>query len=74
MRTVIIIPARFDSVRYPGKPLAKLSVGNGIKKSLIQMSWEAASRVENVDEVFVATDDKRIKVEAESFGAKVIMT
>ena len=38
------------------KTSAKLSVGNGIKKSLIQMSWEAVSRVENVDEVFVATD------------------
>ena len=74
MRTVIIIPARYSSVRYPGKPLVKLSVGNGLQKSLIQLSWEAASRVKNVDEVFVATDDKRIRVEAESFGASVIMT
>jgi 3-deoxy-manno-octulosonate cytidylyltransferase (CMP-KDO synthetase) len=74
MRTVIIIPARFSSVRYPGKPLVKLSVGNGAQKSLIQLSWEAASRVKNVDEVFVATDDKRIRFEAESFGARVIMT
>ena len=74
MRTVIIIPARYSSVRFPGKPLVKLSVGNGLQKSLIQLSWEAASRVKNVDEVFVATDDKRIRVEAESFGASVIMT
>tara|TARA_A100001015_G_scaffold286273_1_gene354733 strand:- start:779 stop:1603 length:825 start_codon:yes stop_codon:yes gene_type:complete len=74
MRTVIIIPARFSSVRYPGKPLVKLSVGNKIQKSLIQLSWEAANRVKNVDEVFVATDDKRIRDEAESFGASVIMT
>ena len=74
MRTVIVIPARFSSVRYPGKPLVKLSIGNGLQKSLIQLSWEAASRVKNVDEVFVATDDKRIQVEAESFGAKVVMT
>ena len=35
---------------------------------------ESASSVENVDEVFVATDDNRIQAEAESFGAKVIMT
>ena len=63
MRTVIIIPARYSSVRYPGKPLVKLSVGDGFQKSLIQLSWEAASRVENVDEVFVATDDKRIRVD-----------
>ena len=74
MRTVIIIPARYSSVRYPGKPLVKLSVGDGFQKSLIQLSWEAASRVENVDEVYVATDDNRIQAEAESFGAKVIMT
>ncbi len=74
MRTIIIIPARYSSVRYPGKPLVKLSVGNGLQKSLIQLSWEAASRVKNVDEVYVATDDKRILVEAESFGARVIMT
>ena len=74
MKTVIIIPARFSSVRYPGKPLVKLSVGDGVQKSLIQLSWEAANRVKNVDEVFVATDDKRIRDEAEYFGASVIMT
>ena len=43
------------------------------KKSLIQLSWEAA-RVKNVEDVFVATDDDRIRVEVKSFGAKVIMT
>ena len=74
MRTVIIIPARFSSVRFPGKPLVKLCVGNGLQKSLIQLSWEAACRVKNVEKVFVATDDERIRIEAESFGASVIMT
>ena len=74
MKTVIIIPARYSSVRFPGKPLVKLSVGDGLKKSLIQLSWEAACRVKNVEMVFVATDDERIRVEAESFGARVIMT
>ena len=74
MKTVIIIPARYSSVRFPGKPLVKLSLGDGSEKSLIQLSWEAAIRVKNVDEVFVATDDDRIRVEAESFGASVIMT
>ena len=39
MKTVIIIPARYSSVRFPGKPLVKLSVGRGLKKSLIQLSW-----------------------------------
>ena len=74
MKTVIIIPARYSSVRFPGKPLVRLSVGDGIQKSLIQLSWEAACRVQNVDKVFVATDDERIRVEAVSFGANVIMT
>ena len=74
MKTVIIIPARYSSARFPGKPLVKLSVGDGLQKSLIQLSWEAACRVKNVEMVFVATDDKRIQVEAESFGARVIMT
>ena len=74
MKTVIIIPARYSSVRFPGKPLVKLSIGEGLQKSLIQLSWEAACRVKNVEMVFVATDDERIRVEAESFGARVIMT
>ncbi len=51
MRTVIIIPARYSSVRFPGKPLVKLSVGDGLRKSLIQLSWEAACRVKNVEMV-----------------------
>ncbi len=74
MKTVIIIPARFSSVRFPGKPLVRLSVGQGVQKSLIQLSWEAACRVKNVDYIVVATDDERIRTEAESFGAKVVMT
>tara|TARA_B100000287_G_scaffold251504_1_gene236328 strand:- start:490 stop:1317 length:828 start_codon:yes stop_codon:yes gene_type:complete len=74
MKTVIIIPARYSSVRFPGKPLKKLSIGNGVRKPLIQLSWEAARKVKNVEEVFVATDDDRIRIESESFGAKVIMT
>lgn len=74
MRTIIIIPARYSSVRFPGKPLKRLNVGGGLRKSLVQLSWEAARNVKNVEEIFVATDDKRIRVEAESFGARVIMT
>ena len=74
MKTVIIIPARYSSVRFPGKPLVRLSVGQGVQKSLIQLSWEAACRVKNVDLIVVATDDERIQTEAESFGAKVVMT
>ena len=74
MKTVIIIPARYSSVRFPGKPLVKLSIGQGLQKSLIQLSWEAACRVKNVEHIVVATDDERIRTEAKSFGAKVVMT
>lgn len=74
MKTVILIPARYASTRYPGKPLAELTQKDGTKKSLIQMSWEAAVAVEGVDAVYVATDDVRIKAASEAFGAEVIMT
>lgn len=74
MKIVIIIPARYASTRYPGKPLVELTLPSGDKKSLIQMSWEAAMTVSGVDSVFVATDDDRIRSAAEGFGAQVIMT
>lgn len=74
MKTVILIPARYASTRYPGKPLAELTLPDGNKKSLIRMSWEAAQTVQGVDAVYVATDDTRIKEAAEAFGAEVIMT
>lgn len=72
--TVIIIPARYASSRYPGKPLVKLTLPDGSCKSLIQLSWEAALRVSGVDAVYVATDDNRIRDMAKTFGAEVIMT
>lgn len=74
MKTVIIIPARYASSRYPGKPLAELTLPDGSRKSLIRMSWEAARSVAGVDAVYVATDDARIAQAAEAFGAEVIMT
>jgi 3-deoxy-manno-octulosonate cytidylyltransferase (CMP-KDO synthetase) len=74
MKTIIIIPARFASTRYPGKPLAKLTLPDGSQKSLIQMSYEAAAQVQGVDAVYVATDDDRIADASKSFGAEVIMT
>ena len=69
MKSIIIIPARYASTRYPGKPLVMLK-----GKSLIQRSWEAATAVKDVASVYVATDDDRIKAAAEAFGAKVVMT
>lgn len=74
MKTVIVIPARYASTRYPGKPLVTLTGHDGIAKSLIERSWNAAMAVKGVDGVFVATDDDRIKDAAEAFGAQVIMT
>ncbi len=74
MKTIILIPARYASTRYPGKPLVMLTGKDGVPKSLIQRSWEAASVVEGVSSVYVCTDDDRIKAAAEAFGAQVIMT
>ena len=73
MKAVIIIPARYGSTRYPGKPLVPLRTRKG-KKSLIQLSWEAANKVSGISEIYVATDDKRIEEHALAFGAKVIRT
>ncbi|KAA2313667.1 3-deoxy-manno-octulosonate cytidylyltransferase [Pseudooceanicola sediminis] len=74
MKTIVFIPARYASTRYPGKPLATLGLPDGSRKSLIQMSWEAASRIRGVDAVYVATDDDRIAGAARDFGAEVVMT
>ena len=73
MKAVIIIPARYGSTRYPGKPLVPLRTREG-KKSLIQLSWEAANKASGISEIYVATDDKRIEEHAVAFGAKVIRT
>jgi 3-deoxy-manno-octulosonate cytidylyltransferase (CMP-KDO synthetase) len=74
MKTSIIIPARYASTRYPGKPLAMLRLPNGQSKSLIQLSYETACRAKGIEAVYVATDDKRIQSAAHAFGAEVIMT
>lgn len=74
MPVLIVIPARYASTRYHGKPLATLTGASGDSKSLIQRSWEAAMQVSNVDRVVVATDDKRIQEASEKFGAEVVMT
>ncbi len=62
-----IIPARYASTRFPGKPLADI---NG--KPMIQKVYEQAQQA--LDYVYVATDDKRIEEAVKSFGGKVIMT
>jgi len=62
-----IIPARYASTRFPGKPLAMIH-----GRPMIQHVYERASRV--VPEVWVATDDERIAKAVEQFGGKVVMT
>jgi 3-deoxy-manno-octulosonate cytidylyltransferase (CMP-KDO synthetase) len=74
MKTIIVIPARYESSRFPGKPLAKLTQPDGTKKMLIQMSWEVAMQVQGIDGVYVATDDARVADAARCFGADVVMT
>lgn len=67
MRFIALIPARYASTRFPGKPLAMLG-----GKSVIQRVYEQVSQV--VDETYVATDDQRIFDAVEAFGGKVVMT
>jgi 3-deoxy-manno-octulosonate cytidylyltransferase (CMP-KDO synthetase) len=74
MNSVILIPARYQSSRYPGKPLVDLRGAGGVAKSLIQRSVEAARRVAGVSGVFVTTDDARIADACSAFGVGVIMT
>jgi 3-deoxy-manno-octulosonate cytidylyltransferase (CMP-KDO synthetase) len=74
VNTIILIPARYQSARYPGKPLVPLTGATGDAKPLIQRSVEAARRVEGVSGVFVTTDDERIADACSAFGVGVIMT
>ena len=74
MNNVILIPARYQSTRYPGKPLVELKGASGSAKPLIQRSYEAAKQVKGISGVFVVTDDERIADACTGFGAGVIMT
>ena len=73
MTVLVAIPARYASTRYPGKPLVVLRGPDG-DKTLIRRSWDAAMAVRGVDRVVVATDDERVRLHAEGFGAEVVMT
>lgn len=70
----IIIPARFASTRFPGKPLVQLKGQGGIRRTLIEWSWRAATAVKGAGSVIVATDDRRIADEVERFGGVAVMT
>ncbi len=62
-----IIPARYQSTRFPGKPLVKID-----GKTMIRKVWENATLA--LEKVVVATENEKIKAEVENFGGKVIMT
>lgn len=74
MSVAIIIPARYQSSRYPGKPLATLRGATGEPHTLLARSVAAARAVPGVDLLAVATDDERIAAEARRIGADVVMT
>lgn len=66
---ICVIPARYGSKRFPGKPLASET-----GRPLIQHVYEAARGARRVDAVVVATDDERIRAAVEAFGGRVVMT
>lgn len=67
--TAIVIPSRYSSTRFPGKPLALIA-----GKSLLNRVWDIARAAAAESDVFIATDDARIVEHARSFGAQVLLT
>jgi 3-deoxy-manno-octulosonate cytidylyltransferase (CMP-KDO synthetase) len=74
VKTLIVIPARFQSSRYPGKPLVSLTGATGVTKTLIERTWDAGQGISGADKVVVATDDARIADHVTGFGGTVVMT
>ena len=68
LNTLIVIPARYNSSRFPGKPLVDIA-----GTSMIQRTYQQAKKTK-VEKVIIATDDKRIFNHCQEFGANVIMT
>lgn len=69
MNIIAVIPARYKSTRFEGKPLADMA-----GKTMLQRVWEQAQKAKHISSVIIATDDERIFNHAKSFGAKVMMT
>lgn len=68
-KVIGIIPARFGSSRFPGKPLADL---NG--KPMIMHVYERALKARALSDLLVATDDKKIKTTVLAYGGKAVLT
>lgn len=64
-----IIPVRYESTRFPGKPLAPI-----LGKPMVQWVYEGVKKAALLSRFIVATDDKRILQAASAFGAEVFMT
>lgn len=69
MVTVGIIPARYDASRLPGKVLKKIG-----GKPLIQLVYESARKARRLDDLLVATDDRRVEDAVTQFGGKAVLT
>lgn len=69
MKIIGIIPARYASTRFPGKPLIQIA-----GKSMLQRVYEQSIKADQLTDVIIATDDDRIATHAESFGGKVVLT
>lgn len=68
-RVLAVIPARYGSTRFPGKPLANIQ-----GKPMVQHVWERAQQAANIDRVIIATDDARILDAVTAFGGEARMT
>ncbi|MFN2363762.1 MAG: 3-deoxy-manno-octulosonate cytidylyltransferase, partial [Halarsenatibacteraceae bacterium] len=69
MDTVVIIPARYNSRRFPGKVLAELK-----GKPVIEHVYQRSLQAELVDQVLIATDDQRVVERVKEFGGRAVMT
>ncbi|NQT00161.1 MAG: 3-deoxy-manno-octulosonate cytidylyltransferase [Candidatus Omnitrophica bacterium] len=69
MKAIGIIPARYESTRFPGKVLAEL-----FGRPLIQYTYEAALKASSLEDLLIATDDERILKAVEGFGGRAVMT
>ena len=69
MKVLVVIPARYASSRFPGKPLAMIH-----GRSMIQCVYDAVKQAADIDKIVVATDDQRIADEVSHFSGNVQMT